>query len=90
MSTLLKVRGIGASKYKSAEFAALSLSFPGKDDAGQLVYAALKCKIHLVVGLQANLLISNNILSPEGVVIDIGGRSALIGSCGVTVTINAK
>lgn len=90
ISTLLKVRGIGASKYESVEFAVLSLYFPGKDNAEQLVYVALKCEIHLVEELQANLLISNNILSPEGVVIDIGGRSALIGSCGVTVTINAK
>ena len=35
MSTPLKVRGIGASKHKSGEFAALSLYFPGRNDAGQ-------------------------------------------------------
>lgn len=90
MSTSLKVRGIGASKHESAEFAALSLYFPGKNDAGQLVYAALNCEIHLVKGLQANLLIGNDILSPEGVVIDISRKSALIRSCVVTISINAK
>lgn len=90
MSILLKVRVIDASKYKFAEFAALSLYFLGKDNAGQLVYTALKCEIYLVKGLWANLLISNNILSPKGFVIDIGRKSALIGSCGVTITINAK
>lgn len=51
ISILLKVRGIGASKHESAEFPALSLYFPGKNDAEQLVYIALKCEIHLVDGL---------------------------------------
>lgn len=34
ISTFLKVRGISASKYESAEFAALLLYFPGKNDVG--------------------------------------------------------
>lgn len=48
ISTLLKIRGIGTSKHKFAEFAALSLYFPGKNNTGQLVYATLKYEIHLV------------------------------------------
>ena len=38
----LKVRGIGASKHESDEFAALFLYFPGKDGSGKLVYASLR------------------------------------------------
>lgn len=34
ISISLKVRGIGASKHKFAEFAVLSLYFPGKNIAG--------------------------------------------------------
>ncbi len=90
MSTPLKVRGIGASKHESGEFAVLSLYFPGKDNAGQLVYASLTCKIHLVEDLRANLLIGNDIMSPEGFVIDVKGKKALISSCEVTVPIDAR
>lgn len=86
----MKVRGIGASKHKSTEFAALLLYFLGKNDAEQLVYAALKCEIDLIKGLRANSLIGNDILSLKGIVIDINRKSALIGSCEVTITINAK
>lgn len=90
MSTPLKVRGIRASKHKSREFAAISLYFPGKNNTGQLVYTSLTCEIHLVEDLKANLLIGNNIISPESFVIDVKGKNALIGSCGVTVPIDVK
>lgn len=90
MSTLLTVREIGASKHKSGEFAALSLYFPGKNNTEQLVYTFLTCKTHLVKDLKANLLIGNDIISLEGFVIDVKRKSALIGSCGVTVPIDAR
>ena len=90
MSTPLKVKGIGASKHKSSEFAALSLYFPGKNAVGDLVYASLWCEIYLVEGLRANLLIGNDIMSPEAVVIDLGKKTAVIGACGVSIDVNAR
>ena len=60
MSTPLKVRGIGASKYESTQFAELSLFLPGKDNKGQKVYAFIRCELHLVKGLRANILVGNN------------------------------
>ena len=90
MSTPLKIRGIVSSKHESGEFATLSLYFPGKNNAGQQVYAFLTCKIHLVKGLRANLLIGNDIISPEDFIIDVKKRSVLIGSCGVTVSIDSR
>lgn len=90
ISTPLKVRGIGASKHKSGEFTALCLYFPEKNNAGQLVYASLTCEIHLVEDLRANLLIGNNIMSLKGFVIDVKGKKALIGSCKVTIPIDAR
>lgn len=77
-------------RHESNKFAALSLYFPGKDGAGKLVYASLRCEIHLVEGLRANLLIENDIMSPENFVIDIEKKTALIGSCEVTVPISAR
>ncbi len=90
MSTPLKVRGIGALKHESSEFADLSLYFPGKNSVGDLVYAALQCEIHLVEDLRTNLLIGNDIMSPEAMVIDLGRKTALIGTCGVTIDVNAR
>ncbi len=90
MSTSPKVRRIKASKHKLKEFAALSLYFPGKNNAGQLVYVSLTYEIHLIKDLKANLLIGNDIIFPEDFVIDVRGRSVLIKSCGVTISIVAR
>lgn len=90
MSSFLKVRGIGAFKHKSGEFAALSLYFPKKNEVGQLVYTFLTCEIYLVKDLRVNLLIDNNIISPEGFIIDVKEKSTLIGSCSVTILIDTK
>lgn len=72
------------------EFTTLSLYFLRKNNAKQLIYTFLTCKIHFVEDLRANLLISNNIMSPEGFIIDVKGKNTLIGSCGVIVPIEAK
>lgn len=90
MSTPMKVREIGVSKHKSEEFAALSLYLSGKTNTGHLVYTSLTCEIHLVKDLKANLLVGTDIISPEGFVIDVKGKSAFIESYGVTVPINAR
>lgn len=90
MSTSFKVRKINASKHESVEFAALSLYFPGRNNAGEVVYASFEYEIYLIEGFQANLLIGNDILSPKNIIIDIGKKTALIKSCGVTIKMNAK
>lgn len=50
----------------------------------------MTCKIHLVEGLRANLLIGNDIMSLEGFIIDVTKRCVLIGSCGITVPIDVR
>lgn len=90
MSTLLKVRGIGASKHKSGKFATLLLYFLGKNNVGQLVYTSLTCEIYLVKDPKANLVIGNNIMFLKSFVIDIRGKNAFIKSCGVTITIDTR
>lgn len=90
MSTILKVRRIGASKYEFAQFAELSLFLPGENDKGQKVYTSFKCELHLVEGLRANMLIGKDILAPENFLLNIGLGYAVVGSCGVKITIKAK
>ena len=77
-------------RHKSEEFAALSLYFSGKNDAEKLVYASVRCEIHLVEGLRANLLIGNDIILPENFVIDIEKKTTLIGSCKVIIPISVR
>ena len=90
MSTPLTVKGIKTSKHECEKFAAPSLYFSGKNGARKLVYAFVRCEIHLVEGLRANLLIGNDIISPENFVINIEKKSTLIGSYGVTIPISAR
>ena len=90
MSIPLKIRGIGTSKHESAQFAEVALFLPGESNKGQRVYASIRCELHLVEGLRANILIGNNILAPESFVLNVGLGHALVGSCGVKIAIRAK
>lgn len=47
-------------------------------------------RIHLVDGLRANILIGNDLLGPESVSINIAAKTAHIGSCGITVLLDAR
>lgn len=40
--------------------------------------------------LRANLLIRNDIMSPEAMVIDLEKKIALIGACKIIINMNAK
>ena len=77
-------------RHESNQFAELSLFFPGENGKGEMVYASIKCKLHLVKGFRANILIGNNILTLEGFVINIGLGHAVIGSYGVKIMIRAR
>lgn len=90
ISTPLKVRGIRTSKHESAQFAEVSLFFLGESDEGQRVYAFIRCELHLVEGLRANILIGNDILAPESFVLNVALDHALVESCRVKITIRAR
>lgn len=62
----------------------------GENNKGQKVYASIRCELHLVDGLRANILIGNNILAPESFVLNVGLGHALVESYGVKITIKAK
>lgn len=90
ISTFLKIRGIRVSKDEFAQFAELFFFLPGENNQRQKVYIFFKCKLHLVEGLRANMLIGNNILASESFVLNIGLGHAVVGSCGVKITIRAR
>ncbi len=90
MSIPLKVKRIKVFKYKSRNFAALSLYFPGRNKVRQLVYTSLTYKIHMIENLRVNLWIGNDIMSPKCFVINVKERSMLIKSCGITIFIDTR
>lgn len=90
MSTPLKIKGIGGSKHKSAQFAKLSFFFLGENDKRQKVYASLSYELYLVEGFRANILIENNILVPKGFIFDLKLGHASVGSCGVKIIVRAR
>ena len=90
MPVPLKVRGIGASRHKSREFALTALYMSGLDKEGSGVYACVQCELYLVDGLKANMLIGNNVFCTEGFTINLANASAHIISCGVTIVISAR
>lgn len=90
MFTLLKIRGIRALKHEFAQFGELFLFFSGENNKGQKVYAFFKCKLYLVKGFRANMLIDNNILALENFVLNIRLGYTVMGSCGVKITIRAR
>lgn len=86
----LKVRGIGASRLESEEFAFTTLFMPGLDRKGSKVYTWINYKLHLVEDLKANMLIENNVFCTEGFKINLANASAYIFSYAVTIVINAR
>lgn len=90
MSISLKVRGIEVSRYKSAQFTELSLFLSGEDDEGRKVYAFIRYELYLVKGFIANILIGNNIPAPKSFVLHVRLGHAIVGSCGVKITLRAS
>ena len=86
----LKVRGIGASRHKSEKFALTALYMPGLNKEGLEVYACVQCKLHLVNGLKANMLIGNDVLCIEGFTSNLANAFAHILSSEVTIVISAR
>ena len=90
MSIFLKVRGMGTLKHKSAQVVEVSLFFLGESNKRQKVYSFIRCKLYLVKGLKANILIGSNIYASESFVLNIGLAHALVGSCGVKIAVTAR
>lgn len=87
---LLKVCGIRASKHESNEFVSMPIYFLGVNKYKQPVYACIHRKIFLVDGLRANMLVGNNIIVPEGIMIDLANSTAFITSRNVWIAIIAR
>lgn len=90
MLVLLKVKSIGIFKYKLGKFALIVLYILGFGHDGTKIYMYIKCKLYLVKGLKANILIDNDILYIKGFLINFLSAFTLIQGCNIDIIINAK
>ena len=90
MAKPLRVRGFGSAIHKTSEYILHEIYFPGIDESGERVLAYVCRELHLVDDLRAKMLIGNNIIGPEGIVIDVANKKAYVASCGVTVRVSAR
>ena len=90
MATPLRVRGVGSSHHETSEFVTQHIYLPAIDDQGNPILACFYRELHIVDNLRAKMLIGNDIIGPEGIVIDIANKQARIGSCNATASITAK
>ena len=81
MATPIMVRGLGANKHTTDQYAIADIYIPAKDGQGQEVTAHIRREIHLVEELKANMLVGTEIMTPELFVLDLSKKTAFIGSC---------
>ena len=80
MGSKVRIRGIGSQIHLSDEFIVLTFYLRGKLN-GQQAAAAITRELHVVDELKANMLIGNDIITPEGMCLDFSKQQLLIGSC---------
>lgn len=90
MSIPLKVRKIRALKHEFTQFAELFFFFLEENNKEQKVYTSFKCKLYLVEGFRANILLKNNILTPKCFILDVKLGHAFVRNCGVKITVWAR
>ena len=91
MARPLKVKGISGNEHSTADYVVLKLRIPGTDDkTKETVEAVVTREIHVVDGLEANLLIGSDIMVPEKMDLILLEKRLCIGSCNVSTAIEIR
>ena len=88
IDNLLSVRGIRSTKYQTDEYIITPLYFSSTQDGNNKVLTYIRKEIHLVNNLRAKILIGNDIIAPEGFVINITNKKANIKSYNIDIIVN--
>ena len=65
MATPITVRGLGANKHATDQYAIADIYISAKDSQGQEVTAHIRHEIYLVEELKPNMLVGTDIMTPE-------------------------
>jgi hypothetical protein len=78
----VSVRGIDNKSQQTSSYVVLQLFIPGYDkDNGQIKLAEIRREFHIVQDLRCKMIVGEDIIEPEGFVIDSQDRKATIKSC---------
>ena len=89
MASKVPVNGVGG-KDTVTEYAVVPIYINGRNSSGEDVTAMIHAEVRLVDSLKANMLFGTDVMIPERVDLLLSRKEMHIGSCGVTVTIDAK
>lgn len=90
MSKSLRVKGLGSTMHDTDQYVLTPMLISGIKEDGIRVLCRILREIHLIDNLKARMLIGNDIVGPEGIVLDVSKSKAFIGSCGVTADISCR
>jgi predicted nucleic acid-binding Zn ribbon protein len=81
-ATNVSVRGIDNQVQKTSNYVVLQVYIPGHDAAdGQIKLAEIRREFHIVPDLRCKMIIGEDIIEPEGIVIDSRDRKARMRAC---------
>ena len=90
MSKSLRVKGLGSAMHDTDQYVLTPMFISGIKGNGVNMLCRILREIHLVDNLKAHMLIGNDIVGPEGIVLDVSKSKAFIGSCNATANISCR
>lgn len=90
MANPLHIRGIATATYFLKNYIYVPFYFPRINNDSKPVLAEIKRKVYIIKRLKAKMLVGNDILVPEGFVLDLSNKEATISSCNTKIQILIK
>jgi hypothetical protein len=89
MNIPIKVRGIGSTVYPSRQYSVAKIYIPAKKE-GLDILVELLGEFHFVQGLGCHMLLGNDIMVPNGIILDLAEKKLKIPSCGASAEIRIR
>jgi transposase InsO family protein len=88
MARALQVKGISGNEHSTSEYVIATIRIPGTEfKTSKAVEAVITRELHIVDGLDANILIGTDVMVPEKINLLMGDKKMQISSCTVTADI---
>jgi hypothetical protein len=89
MNVPIKVRGIGSTEHPSHQYSVVKIYLPAKKE-GVNVLIELLSEFHFVQGLGCHMLIGNDIMVPNGIILDLASKKLKVPSCSASADIQIR
>ena len=90
MASPVPIRGVGKDEVRTDEVALVQVNLDGISKDGPAT-GVIIIEVHIVDDLKVNLLIGNDVMTPQGMTLDLGKQIMTIDSCkGIKIPINSR